>query len=50
MLLMGPEEDPKPLAAAWFRLLGSHPIRGADAHIMGLLGRPVSEDDITDGP
>ena len=49
ILLMGPEKDPKPLAAAWFRLLGSHPIRGADAHIMGLLGRPVSEDDITDG-
>ena len=51
ILLMGPEEDPKPLAAAWFRLSGLHsiPIRGADGHIMGLLGRPVSEDDITDG-
>ena len=49
LLLMGPGEDPKQQATAWFRLLGAHPIRGADAHIMGLLGRPVSEDDITDG-
>ena len=47
---MGPEEDPKPLAAAWFRLLGSHPIRIADAHLMGLLGRGrCGKDDITDG-
>ena len=39
MLLKGPWDDPKPLAAASFRLTGSHPIRIAQGLILGLLGR-----------
>ena len=45
VLLKGPEDDPEPLTAAWFRLLVLHLIRVADRHILGLLGEPVSDDN-----
>ena len=49
MHLKGTGHDPKPLAAASFRLLGLHPIRATDGHILGHLGRPARDDDFAEG-
>ena len=49
MHLKGAGHDLEPLAAASFRLLGLHPIRATDGHILGHLGRPARDDDIADG-
>ena len=49
VLLKGPEDDPEPLTAAWFRLLVLHLIRVADRHILGVLGEPVSDDNCVVG-
>ena len=46
MLLKGPWDDPKPLAAAPFRLTGSHPVRIAQGLILGLLGRGGRDEDL----
>ena len=35
MHLKGTGHDPEPLATASFRLLGLHPIRATDGHILG---------------
>ena len=49
MHLKGTGHDPEPLATASFRLLGLHPIRATDGHILGHLGRPARDDDFADG-
>ena len=49
MHLKGTGHDPEPLATASFRLLGLHPIRATDGHILGHLGRPAHDDDFADG-
>ena len=49
ILLKGPEDDPEPLTAAWFRLLVLHLIRVADRHILGHFGVPGCDDDIATG-
>ena len=49
MLLKGPWDDPKPLAAAPFRLTGSYPIRIAQGLILGLLGRRGRDEDLPVG-
>ena len=50
MHLKGTGHDPEPVVTASFRLLGLHPIRATDGHILGHLGRPVSDDDLKDSP
>ena len=49
MLLRGHEEDPEPLAAAWFRLLGSDTIRIAQGTFLGLLDVPGRDEDLAFG-
>ena len=49
MLLKGHEDDPEPLAAAWFRLSGSDTIRIAQGTFLGLLGVPGRDEDLAFG-
>ena len=53
MVFKGHEKDPEPLAAAWFRLTGSHtiplPYALPKARSLGLLGVPGRDEDLAFG-